>query len=105
MEETPASQFLNLTTKSSRYAEYSMGVVPLSISRKGGFAGRDIQEFGKKLIARVVPQEGSPACNEFACWGVVKWLRHGFLEPAFGGSNPPTPASVATNTANCFGPR
>ncbi len=44
-------------------------------------------------------KESSPACNELDFWGVVKWLRHGFLEPAFGGSNPPTPANAATITA------
>ena len=28
----------------------------------------------------------------FIIWGVVKWLRHWLLMPAFGGSSPPAPA-------------
>ena len=27
-------------------------------------------------------------------WGVVKWLRHRILIPAFGGSSPPAPARI-----------
>ena len=37
----------------------------------------------KRAHCRVrASQESSPACDELTFWGVVKWLRHGFLEPA-----------------------
>jgi len=37
----------------------------------------------KRAHCRVrASQESSPACNELTFWGVVKWLRHGFLVPS-----------------------